>query len=119
MMGLLQNMYLPSKLDECENINYNEDTDKIQVPVILDHSALGSDGTDEWFELVKPEETSGPLFSPEARDETSTDTETGTTTHTSDGPIAEPGTGATGEAPAKKKSARKPAAKKQPPKKKK
>jgi len=119
MMGLLQNMYLPAKLDECENINYNEDTDKIQVPVILDHSALGSDGSDEWFEFIKPENESTPSFSSEARDTGSTDADAETTTDTENGPIAESGTAVTGESPAKKKGARKQPAKKQPPKKKK
>ena len=52
MMGTLKNMYLPSILDECENINYEvDDEDQIKVPVILDHSALGSDGKDEWYEF--------------------------------------------------------------------
>jgi len=55
MMGLLKNMYLPSVLDGCENINYNAETDKIKVPVILNYSALGSDDTDEWFVFNKPE----------------------------------------------------------------
>ncbi len=54
MMGLLKNMYLPSNLDDCNNINYNADTDKIKVPVILDYSALGSDGTEDWFAFNKP-----------------------------------------------------------------
>jgi hypothetical protein len=53
MMGLLKNMYLPSILDECDNINYNADADKIKVPVILDYSALGSDGKEEWFVFEK------------------------------------------------------------------
>jgi len=58
MMGLLKNMYLPSSLNECENINYNADEDLIKVPVILNYSALGSDGTDEWFAYNKPESES-------------------------------------------------------------
>ncbi|HTI61056.1 hypothetical protein [Mucilaginibacter sp.] len=53
MMGLLKNMYLPSILDECDDINYNEEADKIKVPVILDYSALGSDGKEEWFVFEK------------------------------------------------------------------
>ena len=55
MMGILQNMYLPSLLDECENINYNKDTDKIQVPVILNYSALGDDGENDWYVFEKME----------------------------------------------------------------
>jgi hypothetical protein len=53
MMGLLKNMYLPSIIDECDNINYNAEADKIKVPVILDYSALGSDGKEEWFVFEK------------------------------------------------------------------
>ena len=55
MIGLLKNMYLPSSLNECENINYNADEDLIKVPVILNYSALGSDGTDDWFAYNKLE----------------------------------------------------------------
>jgi hypothetical protein len=62
MMGILKNMYLPSKLDECDDINYNEDTKEMQVPLILNYSALGSDGTNEWFEIVKPENEAGPVM---------------------------------------------------------
>jgi len=49
MMGILKNMYLPSSLDECESINYEPDSKEIKVPLILDHSALGTDGTEDWF----------------------------------------------------------------------
>ena len=49
MMGILKNMYLPSSLDECESINYEPETKEIKVPLILDHSALGTDGTEDWF----------------------------------------------------------------------
>ncbi len=54
MMKLLKNMYAPSTLDECDNINYNADIDKIKVPVILNYSALGSDDADQWFVYNKP-----------------------------------------------------------------
>jgi len=54
MMGVLKNMYLPSHLDECENINYNNTTDKIFVPLILDYSALASDEKDNWYSFKKP-----------------------------------------------------------------
>ncbi len=53
MMGILKNMYLPSHLDECENINYNATTGEIKVPLILDYSALGSDGTNDWYNFKK------------------------------------------------------------------
>jgi hypothetical protein len=49
MMGLLKNMYLPSSLNECETINYNAEEDLMKVPVILNYSALGSDGSSDWF----------------------------------------------------------------------
>ncbi|MBS1744740.1 MAG: hypothetical protein JST21_01075 [Bacteroidetes bacterium] len=49
MMGLLKNMYLPSSLNECENINYNAEEDLMKVPVILNYSAIGSDGSTDWF----------------------------------------------------------------------
>lgn len=51
MMGVLQNMYPPSKLDECENINYNAALDQIKTPVILNYSALGSSAGDEWYQF--------------------------------------------------------------------
>ena len=53
MIGLLKNIYLPSRLDECANIDYNKDTDKINVPLILNYSALGDDGENEWFVFKK------------------------------------------------------------------
>ena len=53
MIGLLKNMYLPSQLDECANIDYNKDTDNINVPLILNYSALGDDGENEWFVYKK------------------------------------------------------------------
>jgi len=56
VMGLLKNMYLPSALNECENINYNADEDIMKVPVILNYSALGSDGTNEWFVFNKAQQ---------------------------------------------------------------
>jgi len=56
VMGLLKNMYLPSALNECENINYNADEDIMKVPVILNYSALGSDGTDDWFVFNKTQQ---------------------------------------------------------------
>jgi len=53
MMGTLKNMYLPSNLDTCSNISYNEDTDQIKVPVILNHTALGSGHQEEWYRFVE------------------------------------------------------------------
>jgi hypothetical protein len=53
MMRLMKNMYLPPHLDDCENMNYNAEADKIEIPVILDHAALGDDGTDDWFLFSK------------------------------------------------------------------
>jgi hypothetical protein len=55
MMGVLKNMYLPSNLDECENINYNNDTDEIKIPVILNYSALGSGHEKQWYRFIDPE----------------------------------------------------------------
>ncbi len=52
MIGLLKNMYLPSRLNECTDIDY-DNPDKINVPMILDYSALGDDGENEWF-VYKP-----------------------------------------------------------------
>ncbi|MEO6540624.1 MAG: hypothetical protein ABIN74_06535, partial [Ferruginibacter sp.] len=52
MMGVLKNMYLPSNLDECENINYNNDTEEIKVPVILNYSALGSGHEKQWYRFI-------------------------------------------------------------------
>ncbi len=62
MMKLMKNMYLPSTLDECENINYNEDLDRIKVPVILNYSALGNTDEDEWYVFNKPQ----PELKPQA-----------------------------------------------------
>lgn len=53
MMGLLKNMYPPALLNECEIINYNKDQDEINTPLILDYSALGDDGENEWFVFKK------------------------------------------------------------------
>jgi len=75
MMGLLKNMYLPSVLDGCENINYNAETDKIKVPVILNYSALGSDDADEWFVFNKPETIISRANSKPPAGEPSTDIE--------------------------------------------
>lgn len=62
MMRLLKNSYLPSILNECENINYNAETDKIKVPVILNYSALGSDDADEWYAFTNPDTLSQPTI---------------------------------------------------------
>lgn len=66
MMGLMKNMYLASHLDECENINYNADTNTIKVPLILNYSALGSGEDESWFTFKKPAEPGpGPVPVPE------------------------------------------------------
>lgn len=49
MMGTLKNMYLPSSLDECENIKYDTENNLIKVPVILNYSALGGEEKDNWY----------------------------------------------------------------------
>ena len=54
MMGLLKNIYPPSKLNECGDINYNEEIDQMKTPVILNHSALGSSGDEEWYIFQSP-----------------------------------------------------------------
>jgi hypothetical protein len=53
MMGILRNVYPPSNLDECAMINYNDETDKINTPIILDFAALGAGEDEEWF-VYKP-----------------------------------------------------------------
>ena len=53
MMGVLKNLYLPSNLDECTTINYNATLDEMNVPLILDHSALGTDEENNWYVFKK------------------------------------------------------------------
>lgn len=64
MMGLLKNIYPPSNLDECGQIDYNAETDEIHAPFILDNSALGSDGSSQWFVFEKPLEPVPDLIKP-------------------------------------------------------
>lgn len=64
MMGILKNMYQPSRLNECENINYNETTDQINTPLILNYSALGSNGDTEWYVFAKNEVVVPPIDTP-------------------------------------------------------
>lgn len=71
MMGILKNMYPASKMDNCEDINYNSTTGEINTPVILNHTALGAGKEEEWFvfetsnEEVSPRSPIARLTAPE------------------------------------------------------
>ena len=68
MISVLKNSYLPSALNECDNINYNAETDQIRTPVILNYTALGSDGDKDWYLLADSEITFPPPGSPASPD---------------------------------------------------
>lgn len=53
MMGVLKNMYLPSALDECDSISYDETSGKMKSPFILDAAALVNEAADEWYTFKK------------------------------------------------------------------
>lgn len=60
MLSVLKNMYLPSALNECEEINYNAETEEIKVPVILNHSALGGHAAVDWYKFSVMNEVVAP-----------------------------------------------------------